>query len=296
VERHRLQPTVSAVIIARDEADLIAGCLASLAWADERLVVLDTATTDDTGVLAEAACARVVERSWQGFPHQRNAALALARSDWVLFVDGDELVPPSLAHEVRARLAVAGNVAGFWIPRRNIIAGEWVRHAGWWPDRQLRLLRRLSARYDEGAVVHEVAALDGPDDTLNEPLLHLNYDTLAEFREKQTRFATLEAHTLWDRGQRAQPHNVIVQPIREFRRRTVSLGGYRQGLMGIRLGLEMARANFLTYRELLALTRSEAASQGAPESRPPASGAAPRATPSSAPVQSGLTVAPAPPD
>jgi hypothetical protein len=146
-------------------------------------------------------------------------------------------------------------VAGFWIPRRNVIAGEWVRHAGWWPDRQLRLLRRTSARYDEGAVVHEVATLDGPSDTLAEPLLHLNYDTLAEFRAKQTHFAMLEARALWERGQRARPHNLLLQPIREFRRRIVELGGIRQGALGLRLGLEMAWASFLTYRELLALTR-----------------------------------------
>jgi glycosyltransferase involved in cell wall biosynthesis len=255
-------PTISAVVIARDEADLIDGCLSSVAWADERVVVLDTATTDATGALAVAAGARVVERAWHGFPHQRNNALQLARSDWVLFVDGDERVPPSLAREIRERLAQAGGVAGFWIPRRNVIAGQWVRHAGWWPDRQLRLLRRTSARYDEGAVVHEVATLDGPTDTLNEPLLHLNYDTLAEFRAKQVQFAMLEARTLWERGQRARPRNLILQPIREFRRRTVELGGFRQGILGVRLGLEMARATFLTYRELLALTRSTGAGPG----------------------------------
>lgn len=267
------RPTISAVVIARDEAELIGGCLQSVAWADERLVVLDAATTDDSGALAEAAGARVEVSAWRGFPHQRNTALSLARCDWVLFVDGDERVPPSLAREIRARLADAGEVAGFWIPRRNVIAGEWVRHAGWWPDRQLRLLRRTSARYDEGAVVHEVAALDGPSGVLAEPLLHLNYDTLDEFREKQSRFAVLEAHTLWDRGQRARPHNLLLQPIREFRRRTWELGGVRQGPLGIRLGLEMARANFLTYRELLRLTRAAGPTgHGQPPTSPAADG------------------------
>lgn len=273
------RPTVSVVVIARDEAELIEGCLGSVAWADEQLVVLDAATTDATGALAAAAGARVVERAWQGFPHQRNAALALARSDWVLFVDGDERVPPSLAREIRERLDSASDTAGFWIPRRNVIAGEWVRHAGWWPDRQLRLLHRTSARYDEGAVVHEVATLDGPTDTLVEPLLHLNYDTLAEFRAKQTHFALLEARTLWERGQRARPHNLLLQPIREFRRRTVELGGIRQGPLGVRLGLEMARATFLTYRTLLALTRGDGAGSDRPAAGAAASSVAPALSP-----------------
>jgi len=249
-------PTVSAVILAHDEVHLIAGCLASVAWADERLVI-DDLITERIGVLARQAGATVVGRPWPGFPAQRNAGLDLATGDWVLFVDADERVPPSLAREVRERVASAEKIAGFWVPRRNVIAGEWVRHAGWWPDSQLRLLRRCSARYDESGVVHEVAALDGPADTLTEPLLHLNYATLSEFRAKQARYALLEARTLWKRGIRPKPHSLLLQPLREFGRRTVELGGIRQGPLGVRLGLEMALASFLTYRELLALTREE---------------------------------------
>ena len=258
-------PTVSAVVIARDEADFVEGCLASVAWADERLVVLDSATTDETGALAAAAGARVVERPWVSFQHQRNVALGLAGCDWVLFVDGDERVPPSLAREVRACLDALGaghghhgqrpDTRGFWIPRRNVIAGVWVKHAGWWPDPQLRLLHRLSACYVESGQVHEVAQIDGPTGTLTEPLLHLNYETFAEFRAKQRQYAVLEARTLWERGVRAKPRNLVLQPIREFRRRTVELGGIRHGPFGVRLGLEMALASFLTYRELLRLAR-----------------------------------------
>jgi hypothetical protein len=207
----------------------------------------------------------VVERPWVSFQHQRNVALGLARGDWVLFVDGDERVPPSLAREVRTSLdALAEGRAhyggrpvarGYWIPRRNVIAGVWVRHAGWWPDPQLRLLHRTSARYDESGVVHEVAQVDGPTGALAEPLLHLNYETFAEFRAKQARYALLEARTLWERGVRAKPRNLVLQPIREFRRRTVELGGFRHGLFGARLGFEMALASYLTYRELLRLAR-----------------------------------------
>jgi (heptosyl)LPS beta-1,4-glucosyltransferase len=255
----RSNPRVSAVVIARDEADFIRGCLTSVTWADERLVVLDSATTDRTAEIATAAGARVVERPWESFQAQRNVALGLATCEWVLFVDGDERVPPSLANEIRARLTAVGDVVGFWLPRRNIIAGVWVKHAGWWPDRQLRLLRRDSARYDEREVVHEVAELDGPSGVLNEPLLHLNYESFEEFRAKQAHYALLEARTLWDRRVRARPRNLVLQPLREFRRRAFELGGIRHGAFGLRLGLEMALATHRTYRELLRLTHANAA-------------------------------------
>lgn len=250
-----VRPTVAAAILARDEADFIEGCLASVRWADERLVLVDDATRDATAELARATGARIVTCSWQGFPRQRNRALDLVTSDWVLFVDADERVTPALAREVRSVVAAPGEMVGFWIPRRNVIAGAWVRHAGWWPDRQLRLLRRGRARYDEARPVHEVADLDGPAGTLREPFLHLNYECLAEFRAKQAHYAVLEARTLWERGVRARPRNLVFQPLREFRRRTVELGGIRQGALGVRLGAEMALATFRTYRELLRLGR-----------------------------------------
>ncbi|MCC7372830.1 MAG: glycosyltransferase family 2 protein [Chloroflexi bacterium] len=268
--RERPGPTVTVAVVALNEAELIEGCLVSAAWADELLVIVDAATTDATVTLAEAHGARVVTRPWRGWPNQRNAALDLASSDWVLFLDGDERITPALAQEVRRTLATAGETAGCWVPRRNVIAGEWVKHAGWWPDRQLRLLRRTAARYDEGVSVHEVATLDGPDAILQEPMLHLNYDSLTEFREKQARFAKLEAATLWEHGIRPRPHSVVLQPIREFRRRTVELGGIRQGPLGLRLGAEMAYAAFQTYRELLRMKRAEQTSTARERSTAPA--------------------------
>ena len=251
-DRKSDRPTVSAVILAHDEVDMIRACVASVAWADE-LMVIDDGTTDLIGRLAEAAGARVIRRPWEGFPQQRNAGLRFATCDWLLFVDADERVPPALAREVREKIGAPGATVGYWVPRRNIIAGEWVRHAGWWPDHQLRLLRRGHAAYDEGRVVHELAILDGPEGTLSEPLLHLNYETLNEFRAKQRRYAALEAHALWESGIRPKPHSLALQPIREFRRRMLSLGGIRQGPLGVRLGLEMALASFRTYRELRAM-------------------------------------------
>jgi (heptosyl)LPS beta-1,4-glucosyltransferase len=247
---------ICAAVLARDEERFIGGCLESLRWADELLVLVDGRTRDGTASLAECFTDRVETLAWRGFGGQRNAALERARGDWVLFVDADERVPPPLADEVRRTVADQVDAVGYWIPRRNIICGRWVRHAGWWPDRQLRLLRRGRARYDEATHVHEVAELDGPSGVLAEPLIHLNYETLAEFREKQRQFAHLEARTLAEQGRRARPRNLVLQPIREFRRRFLELGGYRQGLLGLQLSALMAEATFLTYRELLQI-RSE---------------------------------------
>src|SRR3954468_6992349 len=110
------RPTVSAVILAHDEVDLIRGCVASVTWADERIVI-DDGTTSEIGELAAAAGARVVVRPWRGFPQQRNNGLSLATGDWLLFVDADERVPPALAREVRRQIEAAGGAGRLWVPR-----------------------------------------------------------------------------------------------------------------------------------------------------------------------------------
>lgn len=247
--------TVTAAVLALDEATLLDGCLVGLGWADELLVLVDAASRDRTAAVARQYTDRVEVLPWRGFARQRNRALELARGEWTLFVDADERVLPALAAEVRRAIVERPEAAGFWVPRRNVIRGRWVRHAGWWPDHQLRLLRRGRARYDESTRVHEVAALDGPAGTLAEPLLHLNYETLAEFRAKQARYARLEARALWEQGQRARPHNLVLQPLRELRRRFWELGGYRQGLLGLELSAALAEATLTTYRELRRLGR-----------------------------------------
>jgi glycosyltransferase involved in cell wall biosynthesis len=246
---------LTAAVLARDEAGNIECCLAALEWADQRLVLVDAATTDDTARRAAARGACVLVRPLVSFAEQRNAALERARGEWVLFVDADEVVTPELAAEVRAAIAAPGETVGFWIPRRNLICGRWVRHAGWYPDEQLRLLRRGRARYDEQRPVHEIVLLDGPAGHLAAPFIHYNYADLAQFRRKQARYAELEALALRSRGVRPRPQNFVLQPLREFRRRYVTLRGYRDGLLGLQLAALLAWSTFRTYWELRRLWR-----------------------------------------
>jgi glycosyltransferase involved in cell wall biosynthesis len=252
---------ITATVVARDEARFLPGCLASLRWADERLVLVDARTRDATAAVARAHGADVHVLPFESFPRFRNRALALARTEWVFFVDADERVPPVLAAEARRAVAraTADGTAGYWVPRRNRIRGRWMRGAGWSPDYQLRLLRRGAARYAPAALVHEVAALDGPAGWLRHPLVHYNYDTLAEFVAKQRRYAALEAWTLWRRGERVRARAHLGQPLREFWRRYVTLGGYRDGALGLLLAAYLAYAALQRTRALARLWRERGA-------------------------------------
>lgn len=232
---------LSVAIIARDEQRHIGGCLDSVAGlADEVLVLLDERTRDGTAAVAAARGAAVFREPWRGFPAQRNRALDLCGGDWVLFLDADERVTPELAAEIRALVAHDDGRAGFWIPRHNLFFGRALRGGGWYPDHQLRLLRRDAARYDEGRLVHEFAQLDGEAGTLAGHLRHLNIEGLGELWSKQSAYALAEARTLYAAGRRARWRNFLGAPARELWRRYVALGGWRDGPLGLFLCATLA--------------------------------------------------------
>jgi (heptosyl)LPS beta-1,4-glucosyltransferase len=255
---HAISPDagISAVVVALNEANHITQCLRTVRWADELLVVLDSRSSDETRELATKAGARVVERDWGGWAAQRNFALSLVQQRWVLFIDGDERVPLNLAREMREAVNHAtDDLNGFWVPRQNLILGHWVRHAGWYPDHQLRLFRADRGRYDPDRSVHELVQLEGRAERLREHLVHHNYVSWRQFWTKQMSYARAEARQLHAVGQRAKPRNLVLQPVRELRRRYITLGGFKAGLIGLQLSLLLAASNFEMYRQLLVLGR-----------------------------------------
>jgi glycosyltransferase involved in cell wall biosynthesis len=235
-----VRPTLTAAVIARDEERTLGGCLQSIAFADECLVLVDAATRDATRQIAQAMGARVEERVFDNFAAQRDAALMLATRDWVLFVDADERVTPGLREEVLGTIRAPGGRRGFWIPRHNYLLGRVVRHAGWFPDYQLRLLERSAAHFDPLRPVHEEALVDGPVGYLREPFVHFNYRSLREFIDKQERYCPLEAERWLAHFGRPRARALLGQPVREFWRRYVELRGYREGLLGLLLSVLLA--------------------------------------------------------
>ena len=244
---------LSAIVLTKNEERNIVECLEGLRWADE-ILVLDSGSEDTTVPLAGSLGARVERRPFDNYPRQRNAALELAQGQWAFFVDADERVDEGLAEEAQEAIG-RGEEVGFWIPRRNYIFGRWIRHAGWYPDYQLRLFRRDRGRYDERREVHELVLLDGPAGYLENPLIHYNYDNLAQFIERQERYTQIEAEYLYREGTRAKARSVLVQPWREFWRRYISLSGYRDGAYGLLLSLLMGYYEGVKYLKLRRLQR-----------------------------------------
>jgi glycosyltransferase involved in cell wall biosynthesis len=203
---------VSVVVLTRDEEANIRRCLASVAWADQ-VVVVDSGSADDTVAIAKSLGAEVIEQPWLGFSAQREFALRMPvlRHDWVYFVDADQWVSPQLASEVAAKLA-GPQCAGFAHRFRLVFQGTWIRHCGWYSASwNVQLMDRSQARYD-GSPVGERVQLSGPVLRLDNDIVDDDLKGLAAWLHKHVRYAELEA------GQRGRPVPVAAR-LRALRRR-----------------------------------------------------------------------------
>ncbi len=235
--------SLSVAVIALNEEERIRGCLESVAWADETVVV-DSGSSDKTVAIAREFTDRVLIMPWTGYGAQKNFALAQCRGEWILSLDADEQVSGELRDEIAATLAAAPPVAGFQVPRRNFFQGAWVRHGGWYPDYQLRLFRRGRGAFTERAV-HESVRVDGAVGRLRAPLLHQGYRGIEDFVARANRYSELAARELAAEGRGGSLLDLLLRPIGRFGSMYLLRAGFLDGGRGLTLAVLYAHYVFL---------------------------------------------------
>jgi glycosyltransferase involved in cell wall biosynthesis len=252
-------PKLSVTIITKNEAADVGDALASVAWADEVLVV-DSESTDETAAIARQRDARVVVRAWPGYVDQKNHAASLASHDWILSLDADERVTPALADEIKALLARAPEATGhaaFRIPRVTWHLGRWIRSTDWYPDYQLRLYDRRAAKWT-GKYVHEAVSVAGTVGQLRGELQHFAYRDIADHLETIDRYTTYAARQMQETGRRTGLLQLAGHPPLAFMRNYIAHGGIRDGVPGFIISAMNAYYVFLKFAKLWELqTRRE---------------------------------------
>lgn len=242
---HISRSTLAVIVLTKNEEQHIGDCLDSLAWVKRR-VVFDSFSTDRTCDIAREHGAEVIQHPFSDYASQRNAALDAIEAEWIFFVDADERCTPELASEIEFILNQASSlipppsslVTGYFVPRKNYLFGKLTRGAGYWPDYQMRLLKRGTARYERPA--SEIVSLDGQSGNLSNPLIHYNYESIQQFHQKQTFRIDFEATNLFKQGIRPKFYTPYSQYIRHFWWRYKMLQGYQDGWHGLRLSMMLA--------------------------------------------------------
>jgi glycosyltransferase involved in cell wall biosynthesis len=215
------------------------------------VLVLDSGSTDHTLEIARSYGVEIRHRDFDGYASQRNAAINMADTEWILFLDADEYLTDPLVDEIRKVLSSPRpDIDGYRISRENRFGSRILRGGGWWPDTQLRLFRRDHGRYDASIQVHERLELSGNESNLESPMAHINFDSFTEFRAIQRRYASMQADQHLKNGETGRRRTIVGRPLREFWRRYYSLAGYRDGGLGLLLSLSMAWYEFQTWRSV----------------------------------------------
>ena len=179
---------LSVVIISKNEEKFIADAVKSALFADE-VLVLDSGSTDNTYTIAQQLGAKVLHQDWLGFGAQKNKAVELASNDWVFVLDSDERITAELQSEILSTLQDP-NANGYYIARLNNFFGKYIRHCGLYPDYSVRLFNRQKGMFNN-VPVHESVQIQGNTDKLKNHMIHLAFDTVEEFSNKQKKYAAL---------------------------------------------------------------------------------------------------------
>jgi glycosyltransferase involved in cell wall biosynthesis len=163
--------TLSIAIIAMNEEANLPRTLESVKWADE-IIVVDSGSRDRTIEIAQSFGAKTSYHAFGGHGEQKNVALDLCTSEWILLLDADEVLTSELQKETCDLLAGEPEFDAYWVPRLNLYFGKWIRHGGFYPDRKLRLFKRGVARLNEGVGPHSTPQFSGPKGKLRADMLH----------------------------------------------------------------------------------------------------------------------------
>ena len=241
---------LSATIITRNEENNIADCLASLAFADE-IIVVDSGSTDRTAdICAADPRVRFFHQEWLGYGRQKNVAASHANNDWILNLDADERVSPELWRSIEH--ADSASFSAARMARENYFGKRWIRHCGWYPDYTLRLYDRRLCRFSE-RLVHESLEHDGRVATLDGNLLHFTYADIADYLRRMDSYSTLAAQELHGAGKRAGAGALLFRPLATFIKMYLLRKGFLEGLDGLVLSLLYAQYTFCKYAKLAEL-------------------------------------------
>jgi glycosyltransferase involved in cell wall biosynthesis len=245
---------LSVVLITKNESRHVEACLASVAFADEWIVV-DSGSRDGTQAIARRCGAQVIETAdWPGFGPQKNRALAAASGDWVFSIDADERVTPALARSIRAAMTAAGGPDGYKVSRLSSFCGQWMRHGDWYPDEVLRLFRRGSARFSDD-LVHESVLVEGAVGRLDGELLHESQPSLESALDKMNRYSSGRAQQLHGAGRRGGLGKAILHGVWAFLRSYVFKRGFLDGRMGFVVAFSIAEGTYYRYLKIWLLAR-----------------------------------------
>lgn len=262
---------LSVCLITYNEERNILPFLESVSWAEE-VVIVDSFSTDQTLELARRHTDKILQQPLVSFAQQKNAVVAAASHEWVLCLDADERVSPSLAQEIRQELLnPACPWDGFYIRRHVHYLGRWINHGGWYPDYKLILYRKSRGSWG-GMDLHTRVTVAGPTRRLQGDLWHFTYQDLAHQLRTVSRYSEIVAQQWQREGRRFRLGGMLFRPLVKFLEGYLYKQGFRDGMPGLIIAVVSSFYVFMKHArqwEMIRASRgsSEIAHEDCPDDR-----------------------------
>ena len=240
---------ISAVLITYNEEEKIQRALKSLEPVSDEIIVVDSYSSDGTVETCRHYTDRVLLKDWEGYRKQKQFATDQANHDWILSLDGDEMLSPQLTQELLEWKRKEGSCKGYCFPRKTFFMGRWIEHTTWYPDWQLRLFERPSGRW-EGGRVHESVKVTGPTGKFKGHIYHHTYASFSEYLEQLERFSSLAAQDQFERGDRAGWTHLLLHPPVIFLKNYLFRRGFLDGMPGLAVSFLAAVSTLFKYLKL----------------------------------------------
>lgn len=224
-----MKPTITAVILTKNEEKMIANCLETLQWCDE-VVVVDTGSDDNTLTILEKLKVKVLTTNERSFAAIRNLPLSVIKTEWIFYIDADERVTPQLSKEILVQIETT-TANALTMERQNMTYGKVFYHGGW-RENVTRIFRK-SAFQGWSGDIHESPVFEGSTFLLHTPLLHLMHRSTIEGLRKTVSWTPIEAKLFIDANVAPVKISTILRKgIMEFVRRAILKNGMKDGTEG----------------------------------------------------------------
>ncbi len=239
--------TVAVIIHTFNEEKNIVACIESARLLTANIIVIDMNSEDNTVSLAKKLGSEVFEFPRSNYVEPaRGFGIEKAKADWVLILDADERISQELASEIKDSIRSLGH-ASFKIPRKNIFgAKKWLKHGGWWPDMQIRLIKK-SAFKNWPKRIHSTPQIDGTQTNLTNPIMHYFHGDLSSMVGKTIVFEDIESNLLYKAGRRSSTPTMVRKFLGELYRRLIRDRGFLDGKIGIIESIYQAFSKTITY-------------------------------------------------
>lgn len=232
---------ISVVLVNLNEAGKLERCFKSLKGFVDETVVLDLGSRDRSIAVCKEFGAKVFEHPFVSFVEKvRNFAVSKAGGDWILVLDPDEMIGEKLKDRLK-QIIDEDKFTAVNIPRKNIFFGKWIAHTNWWPDKHVRFFKKGVISWNDE--IHEYPKVSGKILNLEAKedlaIVHLGYESISEFIDRQNRYSTIKAKNLYDSGSRFSWALFLWEPFREFLTRFIKHKGFLDGFHGFALTILM---------------------------------------------------------